>query len=497
MGNQEAAMRLPAALVVASMLAPAARTEAAMMVHHDLASLVMLGDAVVMAERGKARDVTPYVSATTYAITKVYAGKLAAGTSLEVLDDAYDETFDPGYGPGDAKPDPTVVLFIRKVDPASLAPGLENGPGWSVVPSGMRVMFSGRVYRFEQLSNPGLYRPVPQGRDPYDVRDELPVAEAVDLATFEEDLGRALERVVRYREALGQKNGSERSAKLLAVLDEPDPIPLMYAERYGLGGFYEDALGQEIIGLFHEEGDTKNLLEAVARTGRPGARLFLQGLDAEKLVSYAEAEGNPERLRLAALMLVAWRMLWKEDGHMKRIVGLVGDGSPRVAEAATLIMRRSLHTTFYDAKSKPKVAGKKHRKLIVEALVEAYADAADPFLRVAIVRAAAEFGFAKKLAKMGPGPIVELAAERRAGYVCYAYAFVSKPGLFLSGIAAVTQKGKRIGLEVVQGSSGSSHGSGLAKSAKAGKAIPAGVTIEALFEGPKKGATHEARTPLA
>ena len=483
---------LLAPIVMLAILSAAPTGRAAMMVHHDLSSLVSMSDAVVLAERGQDRDLTPYVSATTYKVKKVYMGTLEAGKSVEILDEGYTMDHPISLDVALPAPDKDRVLFISKIDKDGLPADLKksNPPSWSVVPSGMRIMISGQVYRFEQFSNPGLYQPTPQGRDPYDVRDELPVETGVSLATFEADLEKAMERARTFSEALKQTDKSKRNAKLLEVLAAHDLIHPLTPYRYGFNGFYADEVGQSILELFHEEGDMQNLLAAAWMIGRPGQKLWLHDLDAMALTEYAENGSHPDSHRLAALMLILWEQAWKDDGVFLRLAELVKDDSPEIAEAAVLIMEHATRTTFYDKGKKPKVLGKKHAKVVRESLLEAFDKTSDPFLRAAIASAAEAFVLKKALAKKAGTPALFFAAQPSGGFIRYRFVYLSKHHLSLESLTAKSKKGPALigtKLEIVESSYGAFHGSGLAK-VKGGTPV---VRVKAVFMDHASGKTHE------
>lgn len=491
-GRSVPARFLLAPIVMLAILSAAPAGRAAMMVHHDLSSLVSMSDAVVLAERGQERKLTPYVSAAAYKIKKVYMGTLEAGKSVEILDDGYTMDHPISLDVALPAPDKDRVLFISKIDKDGLPADLKknNPPSWSVVPSGMRIMISGQVYRFEQFSNPGLYQPTPQGRDPYDVRDELPIETGVSLATFEADLEKAMERANAFSEALKQTDKSKRNARLLEVLAAHDPIHPLTPYRYGFNGFYSDAIGQDILELFHKEGDMQDLLAAAWMIGRPGERFWLHDLDAKALTGYAESDGNPDSRRLAALMLILWEQAWKDDGVFLRLAELVKDGSPEIAEAAVLIVEHATRTTFYDKGKKPKILGKKHAKVVRENLLDAFEKTSDPFLRAAIASAVGAFGLKKALVKKTGTPALFFAAEGSGGFIRYRFVYLSKNPLFLESLVGKSKKGPALvgtKLEIVEASYGAFHGSGLAK-AKGGTPV---VRVKAVFKDHVSGKTHE------
>jgi len=128
--------------------------------------------------------------------------------------------------------DAQVVLFLN------------NG---SLLPSGLRVVEGGKVFRFEQWNNPGGWTMVPQGSDPQDQWQARP---SVDLATFERQIAAAIARADMFRKASALTDRDRRRAALLALFVPPGgPKPF--------GGFYQDVLAQEAEQLLVKAGDVE------------------------------------------------------------------------------------------------------------------------------------------------------------------------------------------------------------------------------------------------
>ncbi len=316
--------------------------------HHDLTSLALLSDAVVLAERGASREVlieSRYpVTVTRYHVTRVWRGALHPGDDLDVLDGG----FSLQHFVGRAAPtfDRTALLFLSHVDPASSLP-----PGttwWAVAGSGLRVFAGGRVYRFEQRSNPGPYEPCPQGNDPLDVRGFEPSSEPITMGAFEPALARALARAEAFRGALAEPTPRRRAA-LLAFLDTAPEPPAVVPTGYD--GHYRDELAWRVVERLHNDGDLDGVLEAVARTSL-GLDLFehndiLLGHLGAVLAAAADAS-RPLHRRVAALEVLRQLSLWWAGGtdetqaHPRLIadgvVALLGDPQPVVRAAAALAL---------------------------------------------------------------------------------------------------------------------------------------------------------------
>ena len=89
---------------------------AARMYHYDLASLALLSEHVVLAERGPERPLTKWTKAGTYTIKKVYGGSLKVGEEIEVFESGlYNIAGRRGPSPR-RRPlalDPETVLFLQ------------------------------------------------------------------------------------------------------------------------------------------------------------------------------------------------------------------------------------------------------------------------------------------------------------------------------------------------------------------------------------------------
>src|SRR5262245_1334057 len=140
-------MRLLLSLLV---LAPLS-AEAAMMEHYDLASLWQMSDEVILADEVFFPSSAAWSVTRTYQATKVYKGSLKVGDNVEVFNDAYDLNLPRSYSVsagGEVKtlepPTPETRVFLFLVAPR------RGVSGYQKVPSGMRLIADGRVYRFEQ-----------------------------------------------------------------------------------------------------------------------------------------------------------------------------------------------------------------------------------------------------------------------------------------------------------------------------------------------------------
>src|SRR4051812_6584170 len=129
-------MRLCAAAAVLVFFINVPVAESAMMAHFDLAGLELQSAAVVIADKiGPGTPGPAGEPRTRYKIVKVLRGAIA--------DDPV-EVWDSIYRTDGHFIDSRAVLFLAK-----------QGKSWTLVPSGLRVVEHGGVFRFTQQSNPG------------------------------------------------------------------------------------------------------------------------------------------------------------------------------------------------------------------------------------------------------------------------------------------------------------------------------------------------------
>ncbi|MBN1770537.1 MAG: hypothetical protein JXB32_04685, partial [Deltaproteobacteria bacterium] len=206
----------------------------------------------------------------------------------------------------------------------------------------------GRVWRFEQWSNPGCYRPVPQGNDPQDVLvgSLEPNPQPLDVATFERELEAARVRAEACAQALAQTQVAARNALLLALLPPARVFPPV--QPIDGGGFAADGLSERMRDAIAESGDFESYLEALGRDVRSVFRGYDAGrfidLDRggrlEAFVSAAEDPDQPRHRRDAALRVLADFGLWRggpeeeEHGWQGRLTALLSDDDPWIRAAA-------------------------------------------------------------------------------------------------------------------------------------------------------------------
>ncbi|MBX3246852.1 MAG: hypothetical protein KF901_06705 [Myxococcales bacterium] len=289
----------------------AGRAHAALMTHTDLASLALLSDAVLKVER-----LDPFGDGMRARVVTSFRGPLREGRVLVLPAGAYSLT----RASGPLATSETMYVFLQR-----------RGGGWAIVPSGLRVVdTSGRVHRFAQERNPGLYVPVPQGVDPDDVREVVGADVPQQVADFESRLRAALARADEARGALDDPDPIGRRARLLAVLGAP-------AERrmvLPLTTPYVDELAERAFRRLRDAGDVEGALEVVARS-RPGS---LQSAlrDKAALLRIALDDAAPAHRRVAALEQVFDSVELPTEAETTAVLRLLDDASPEL-RAATLL----------------------------------------------------------------------------------------------------------------------------------------------------------------
>ena len=343
--------------VFAACLLASAPAQAAPMEHHDLASLWFLADEIVMADEvSHGTEGADWNETTKYRITRSWKGSLAVGAEIEVFDDAYRLDFEPTWDSSDpehprqiAAPvrEPRAILFLEPSEARMIAEGQYTRSGlWEKVPSGMRILAGGKVYRFTQVSNPGAYEPTPQGDDPDDVLvGNLAPVEPIDLAAFERELADAKARAERAVVALALTDAAARTRALLDLLPPPRAFPPR--ETVPQAGFPADALSERLRDEIAGTGDLDAFLDAMSRDVVASfrtwdGRLFLEpdrSARGERLLEAALDATRPRGRRDAALRVLADMPPWPaeddaRDPLVERLAPLLTDADRWIRAAA-------------------------------------------------------------------------------------------------------------------------------------------------------------------
>ncbi len=385
--------RLPSPVVLVVAMAWSTGSGAAPMEHHDLASLWWEADHVVLAEeRSRQYRVEEWNETVWYQVVEVYKGDLGPGEQVEVYDDAYRYELPMRWDFSDPQnPTPLplpgienrVFLFLRTSPPRLIREGVQDSGPLMKVPSGMRLIADGKVYRFEQWSNPGGYAPVPQGPDPDDVLGRRAVVDPqpLDLPRFAVELEQAAARAHACEVALAIEDPAERNAALLPLLPEPRSYPPV--TRMSGGGFPADALSREILGVIAHGGDLDAVVEAYGRDVIGGFRTYdaRRFLDPDReargqaLLDAALDPARPPHQRAAALHVLAdnaYALREQQRASLERAATLLADPEPAVRAATVDLLGDHAHGD--------------HREWALDRLVEAFAVEPDPHVRYDIAR---------------------------------------------------------------------------------------------------------------
>jgi hypothetical protein len=192
----------------------------------DLASLVILSDTIVSAERVSKREDPKLGTLTKVRCTKAYSGWRTPGEEFEVRG-ALEETFLSGNAEDRIPLDREVILFLLPVDRTRFADPDYAAFPW--IPSTyVRYLCLGKVY----LS---LDQPLFPSHEPHvrQVRGRRVGTSAATLAEFEQDLGDAIARVAAFRAALDSPDEALRRDRVVALFDPPpaDPVVLVWLSR--------------------------------------------------------------------------------------------------------------------------------------------------------------------------------------------------------------------------------------------------------------------------
>ncbi|MBI5499017.1 MAG: HEAT repeat domain-containing protein [Deltaproteobacteria bacterium] len=344
-------------LGLAILLAAPAGAAAAPMEHHDLASLWFLADEIVMGEEiSHGTEGADWNEITTYRVSRSWKGELEVGAEIEVFDDVYRLAIEPTWDLSDpASPrridpperEPCAILFLVPSPARLIEEGRFTREGlWMKVPSGMRILAAGKVYRFVQMSNPGAYGPVPQGDDPQDVlAGSLEPIEPMGLEAFEDELADAKAKAERADAALALTDATARNRALLDLLPPPRTFPPR--AEVPQGGFPADALSMRLREEIARAGVTDDFLEAMGREvvgsfRTWSGRTFLEpdrSARGELLLAAALETGRARHQRTAALRVLADMPPWpaeddENDPLVERLAPLLSDADPWVRAAA-------------------------------------------------------------------------------------------------------------------------------------------------------------------
>lgn len=302
--------RIALALSIALFISLAASTVgAALIPHTDLASTAYEASDIVRATWLSSRT-EQWVRLGTYRVERVFAGALTVGSSIEVADGNVSSS------------DPSPLPAARYL---ALAPAVAGEPR-RLATSGMRAVLDGHVWRFEQLSNPGLEVPLPQGDSLSDGRGDAS-AERVGVTPerFEAMLADAMTRASALRALRGHWS-PEAPSRLEALL--------LRAPARRTDGGYRDTFTLAVVTTLIEHQRIDEGLELVARNADDDRLAW----ELERSFPVAElaprARGHAHRaVRLAAARLLRAACI-ESDAAADTLVTLLADPDALVREAA-------------------------------------------------------------------------------------------------------------------------------------------------------------------
>jgi hypothetical protein len=336
--------------LVAVIILGAARADAAMMVHFDLAGLLLQSESVVVAERvGPSPMATTRSGRSRYHIVRVLRGPAKVGTDVDVWDSLFEQS---------ATDDKSKVLFL-------------DAKG-ELVSSGLRVVRGGKVFRFEQWNNPGGWHAVPQGTDPED--NWRPGTPQLDMPGLERAIAAAAKRVDALAAAKLERDRAKRRAAMLALFAPPNG-----ATRGG-PGFYTDLLAAEARTFLAANGDVEGALLVLLRDRGGPWRGRDIGDVRELLVIAADTKRDVE-LRIAALAAGRDRF-YEDDASINDVVAFIDDLDPRMRAAAITIAAGLTQISSSDRAIEDRIA--KLRSRLAKTLAKLYATETDTMVLATI-----------------------------------------------------------------------------------------------------------------
>jgi hypothetical protein len=345
-----------AALGVFVLLVPR-EASAALIRIESLESLAFEATAVVYTTRLSTVDAGPYAVASTYRVEKAYLGELHPGDTFTVNDDFYPAT-DP-FGQERVADEGKRVFFLERR-------GAE-ATGWSIVGTGVRLVSSGRVYRYYQYSNPGGLAPTPEGEG----RDRGPIT----FAAFEGKLAAALSRAERGHAALASRG--DRVAFRRGCLELLGP-PVLPRDASPDG---DNTMAQEMLRALTEDKDVEGAIEILARTPQTSVSGFsLAGVhDAlPRTTAMAFDTTRPIAVRVAAIEALDTFTAFDERYDVAPLAPLLADGAPDVRIAA-------IHAISAQARYTPPRKGQPEKSRRI--LLDDWKSEKDVWVELALVKA--------------------------------------------------------------------------------------------------------------
>ena len=298
------ALSLSLALALAS-----SSVSAALIPHTDLASTAYEASDIVRAAWLSSRA-DQGVQLGTYRVVRVFAGTLTVGSTIEVSDG--------NIAPADLAPLPADRYL-------ALAPAVAGEPR-RLATSGMRAVSDGHVMRFEQLSNPGLEVPLPQGDSLSDGRGDAQTARSgVTPERFEALLADAMSRARSLRE-LRDHWSANTPAQMEALL-----LP---APARDTDGGYRDEFTLAVLNALFEHQRFDEALGLAARNAHNDTLLWELERSAPVTELIPRARAHARRpVRLAAMRLLRGACV-TNDAVADTLIATLGDPDSLVRESA-------------------------------------------------------------------------------------------------------------------------------------------------------------------
>lgn len=360
-------MRLLLGLFVLLM---SSRANAAAMPHYDLGGLVAQCEAVVVADR--VGSIAAAGALTRYLVRAPLRGTLRAGAEIGLDDQIYKTD---GHSI-----EARVIVFLYRRDGA-----------WQIVPSGLRVIERGKVFRFEQHMNPGPYVMVPQGADPEDARGAANTAQ-LGVTELERAIGDAAKRLDVVVAAANEHDATARRARLLAL------FPVAASRTPAPIGFYVDRLAERARAVLIAAGDLEGAL-MIEQRDRSHHRSDIYG-SIPDLVAIAEDTRRSDDLRAIAIsVLERHPELSGQPAAIQSTIALIDDRSPRVRLAAISVALLPARVMVSDPALQRRLRGL--ADTAQRAMAKRYATETDHEVAAAI-KDAFQYGFHKPLPARTP-----------------------------------------------------------------------------------------------
>lgn len=406
--------RVKRAVMAVGLCLVAGRAHGAMLPHHDLASLVLLSDFIVLVDQFE-KETEPGGSKVAWCrVTKTYKGSLLPGVEFaRPRLDSY--SIDPSF-----HWDREALFFLTRIrgrkdtwDP--LAPAM--------VPSGVRLFRNGAVYRFYQMQNPGGYVPISE-KGP----DER---SGVRLGDFEKNLEQSILRVAALEKAQTITDSSQRTQALLNILGPS--LPQRVFEDLD---FYEadsDVFTAKVLERIEARRDLEAILDGYSRCSSCEyfKSNYLSRPKAVDLLGAARDATRPVLHRTTALRMMCGISSSPRAEQYADLTDLLKAREPEIRRGAARVIDRILTGHGVD-----KERENEERRPLLQALLEAWKVEVDPLARTVLFSAGSPEFFVQAAGSV-PGHPIRLEGCVSDGTAYYVHAFVDGRDRAASGTVVV------------------------------------------------------------